>query len=164
MPASESWKLTIYGATVEPNTSSYTTIAATVVNAYTGASSYSVYITQPQATWAIENEPLEDISGWKVSNTKRRRVFSVQCYPFDYGTTVSGAPANGIQDLDNIDALADVISGKQYLWAVITGGVRSWPSTAGHVHPINVVGWGESVNAAAGTRGLSIDIELRGRQ
>lgn len=164
MAAKTDWTLTLYGATVEPATTAYTMATASTVNAYTGAASYTVYITQPQAQWAIENELLTDISGWQVGNVTRRRRFSVQCFPFDYGTTVSGAPAGGVQDLDNVDALADLIAGKKYLWAVITGGARSWPSTAGQVHPVNVVGWSETVNASAGTRGLTIEMELRGRQ
>jgi hypothetical protein len=141
MAAKTDWTLTLYGATVDPATTAYTMATASTVNAYTGAASYTVYITQPQAQWAIENELLTDISGWQVGNVTRRRRFSVQCYPF-----------------------ADLIAGKKYLWAVITGGVRSWPSTAGQVHPVNVTGFSETVNASAGTRGLTIDIELRGRQ
>jgi hypothetical protein len=164
MPAKLDWTLTLYGATVDPATTAYTMVTASSVNAYTGASSYTVYITQPQAQWAIENEPLEDISGWQVSNIKRRRRFSVQTYPFDYEATVTGVPAGGIQDLDNVDALADLVASKKYLWAVITGGPRSWPSTAGQVHPVIVTGWTENINAAAGTRTLGLELELRGRQ
>lgn len=164
MPAKSDWTLTLYGATVDPATTAYTMVTASSVNAYTGAASYSVYITAPQAQWAIENEPLEDISGWQVSNVKRRRRFSVQTYPFDYAATVTGIPANGLQDLDNVDALADLIAGKKYLWAVITGGTRSWPATAGQAHPVTVTGWAETINASAGTRSIVIDMELRGRQ
>lgn len=164
MAAKTGWTLTMYGATVDPATAAYTMVTASTVNAYTGAASYTVYITQPQAQWAIEGEPLVDIGGWQVSNTTRRRRFSVQCFPFDYGASVSGAPANGAQDLDNIDDLSELIAGKKYLWAAITGGSRSWPSTAGQLHPVVVTGWSESVNATSGTRGLTIDLELRGRQ
>jgi hypothetical protein len=82
-----------------------------------------------------------------------------------YGATVDPATtAYTMATASTVNALADLIAGKKYLWAVITGGVRSWPSTAGQVHPVNVTGFSETVNASAGTRGLTIDIELRGRQ
>lgn len=163
MAGKTNWTLTLYGATVDPATQAYTMATAASVNAYTGAASYTVYITKPQATWLFEGEALTDISGWQVSNTTRRRVFSVETYPFDYAATVSGAPAGGVQDLDNVDALADLVAGKKYLWAVITGGDRSWPATAGQVHPVVVTDWSESINASAGARTLTIGLALRGR-
>jgi hypothetical protein len=140
-------------------------VTASTVNAYTGASSYTFYITKPQAMWEFDGEPLEDISGWRVQNSTRRRTFSIETYPFDYGDTVSGMgdPASGVQDIDNVDEIANLIAGKDYLWLTITGGSRLWPSTAGQVHPIVVMGWAEAINATSGTRTLTIDCALRGR-
>lgn len=164
MAGKAAWTATIYGATADPATTAYSSVAAASVAAYTGAASYTFYITKPQATWLFEGEPLEDISGWRAMNATRRRVFSIESYPFDYGDSVSGSgdPAAGVQDLDNIDELADLIASKDYLWLTITGGARSWPSTAGQVHPIVLTGWNESINASAGTRTLTLDVSLRG--
>lgn len=165
MPANTGWTCTLYGATSDPATVAYTMVTASSLNAYTGASSYTFYIAKPQAQWDMQGDPLEDISGWLLHQLRKRRYFSIESWPFDYNDTVSstGAPANGYQDLDNVDAVAELITTKKYLWAVIAAGARSWPAASGQAHPVAVRGWGETINASAGTRTLTLELALRGR-
>lgn len=144
---------TLYGATEDPNTSSYTTIASATVAAYAGAANKAFYILKPQATWLVEGEPLVDVSGWQTNRNTARRKFTIESYPFYYNNA-------GDQDLDDIDTLITVLT-KPFLWLKIAGGERNWPSDTLLVHPIICTGLEESINAEYGTRSITLTCELR---
>lgn len=157
MPAGKaSWTVTFYGADADPGTAPYDTIAAASVTAATGAVSATVYIVAPQATWEYQIDTLESVEGHRRARRERRRVFNVECLPFEYNDSAS------VQDLDDLDTLSSVME-KAHLWAVITGGTNVWPSTAGQVHPVTMEGWEQSVNKAAGWHNLTIALAHRDR-
>ena len=152
------WTLTIYKATTDSGAGTpYDTLSVATISGYTGYATTTTNILAPQGTWAMESFNLKDIGGAQFGRSRRRRVFDVECRPYQYNDSAT------LQDLTDVDTLADFIDDAPYLWLRITGGSRTYPTTVGTAHPVICVGWNEAINKDLGTRGLNIQFEHRYR-
>ena len=148
------WTATFYGADADPGTAPYDTIAAASVAAATGATSATVYIVAPKATWEFTINTLESVDGHRRARRDRRRVFNVECLPFKYDDDASEP------DLDDLDTLSGVME-KAYLWVTITGGSNTWPTSG--VMPVTMEAWEQSVNKSSGWHDLTVSLAHRDR-
>lgn len=151
------WILNLYKAAEDPTATPYTSVALTTVQGYTGyASLQDVYIVAPQATWDFESNELIDIGGWKQTTPIRRRKFDVECYPFRYDDSPT------VPDLTDVDTISAFLASAKFMWLSIDAGTRQYPTTSGHVIPVNLLGFDESINKRAGTRSLIITFDAKG--
>lgn len=159
MPAKSTWTVTVYGSNTDYATTGDDAVygmpyLATPV----GLTSKAVYILKPQFDFDFETDVLEDISGTRLGYQSKRGKFNIETYPFAYNATA--LPLE--QDMDDMIALANVLSDFKYLFARIDGGSRAYPAT-GYVYPVTIAGWSTSINAAAGTRTVTFELQHRKR-
>jgi hypothetical protein len=149
------WQLILYAANADSSASiAYNDLSLTSISLNSGYTSSAIYIIKPEAHNGFDFNSVSDINGATFGKATRRLAFSIESYPFRF-------EAGGLQDLDDIDALASVIDGKPYLWARILAGSRKWPNTTNTAHPVNITNWSESVNSSAGTRRLNLTLQHR---
>lgn len=156
MSQKETWKATFYRASADGATVAYTQVAITAVAGYTSNASTTCYITKPQKTKLFESERLTDVSGWETGTLSLRDVFAVELYPYKYDDSATRP------DLTDWEALASWLVAEDYLWVSITGGSRSYPADTTKCHPVNIESVSESVNAQAGTHGVTVNLRVKG--
>ena len=151
------WTLNIYKASVDSGAGTpYDTVALGTVTGYSGYATTSTTILAPQATWEFEHFSIKDVSGSQFGRSRRRRVFDVECRPYQFNDSAT------LQDLTDVDSIADFLDDAAYLWVAITAGSRSYPGGT-NVIPVICTGWTEAVNKELGTRGLNIQFAHRYR-
>lgn len=153
MAGDVNWKLILYGnptavaVGTTPDAYNMRTAATTLL-----LLSREMFILKPEHKPEITSEPITDIGGNEIAFVTRRGIFDVQSYPFTYAGTTSPTE----QDLDDLIALADVVSEYPNLYIRILAGERTYPSTAGTAYPVTVRSWDESLNVQQGNRTLSV--------
>lgn len=161
MAARNNWKMTLYAsntrlaAGVTPDAYGMTTVT---IASITTPTTTSIFIIKPEVKPEITPEMIEDIGGERMVFLQRRGTMNVQSYPFNYDATSN--PLG--QDIDDLVTFANTVTEKQYLYARIEGGSRSYPA-AGSAYPVVIESWEESINSEAGTRTLDIVLKHRER-
>lgn len=123
MDPRSTWKMHLYGATADSGAATpYDTVLLSTIAGYTAYATKAVYITQSGQSWGIDTFSFEDVSGSIFAKSRRRKMFSVVCFPFSFKQST-------VQDLEDIDDLSNLIDDSNYLWVRFEAGERSQPST-----------------------------------
>jgi len=132
----EDWKMHLYGATVDAGEGTpYDTVLLTTIQGYTGYATKAVYITFSGESFEIETFSAQDVSGSVFAGSRRRRMWPVQCFPFQF---TAGTP----QSLEDIAALTNLINTANKLWVRFQAGTRNQPSTT-TAYPVYVESYAE---------------------
>ena len=162
MPASNKWKLTIYGSntmTTAGSTPDAYAMRTIAISSLTSAVNASIFIVKPEVKPEMEAEEIVDVGGDAVSYVNRRGTFNVQSFPFNYDATSDTL----LQDIEDLIAFTAIVTGYKYLYIRIDAGSRTYPSTASTVYPVTIRDWEESINTQFGTRTLDVTFAHRHR-
>lgn len=151
----ETWKITFYRADEDPNTSAYSSILASTLSGYSGYGTTTAYIVAPENKEEWNAATTTDVSGWEEVRVTVRDVFSVELYPFRYDDNAT------LPDLTDWATLRAWLTAKDYLWASITAGTRTYPA-ATYAMPINIGNVSHNINRSAGTHSVTLELRVKG--